>query len=63
MEWVAIPFQGIFPTQGLNRGLLHRGQILYCLSHQGSLKPTSPCMIRPHPSPVTLAFLLVFELS
>ena len=28
--------QGIFPTQGLNPGLLHCRQILYCLSHQGS---------------------------
>ena len=28
--------QGIFLTQGLNPGLLHCGQILYCLSHQGS---------------------------
>ena len=27
--------QGIFPTQGLNPGLLHYRQILYCLSHQG----------------------------
>ena len=26
--------QGIFPTQGLNPGLLHCKQILYCLSHQ-----------------------------
>ena len=26
-------FQGIFPTQGLNLGLLHCRQILYCLSH------------------------------
>ena len=26
--------QGIFPTQELNSGLLHRMQILYCLSHQ-----------------------------
>ena len=25
--------QGIFPTQGLNSGLLHCRQILYCLSH------------------------------
>ena len=25
--------QGIFPTQGLNRGLLHYGQILYCQIH------------------------------
>ena len=28
--------QGIFPTQGLNPGLLHCRQILYQLSHQGS---------------------------
>ena len=27
---------GIFPAQGLNLGLLHCRQILYCLSHQGS---------------------------
>ena len=29
--------QGIFPTQRLNPGLPHCRQILYCLSHQGSL--------------------------
>ena len=28
--------QGIFPTQGLNLGLLHCRQFLYHLSHQGS---------------------------
>ena len=28
--------QGIFPTQGLNPGLLHYSRILYQLSHQGS---------------------------
>ena len=28
--------QGIFPTQGLNAGLLHCRWILYHLSHQGS---------------------------
>ena len=28
--------QGIFPTQGSNPGLLHRRQILYHLSYQGS---------------------------
>ena len=27
---------GIFSTQGSNPGLLRRGRILYCLSHQGS---------------------------
>ena len=30
-------FQGIFPTQGSNLGLLHCRQILYRLSPQGSL--------------------------
>ena len=29
--------QGIFPTQGLNPGLLHCRRILYRLSHKGSL--------------------------
>ena len=28
--------QGIFSSQGLNPGLLHCRQLLYCLSHQGS---------------------------
>ena len=32
-------FQGIFPTQGSNSGLLHCRQILYQLSHKGSHKP------------------------
>ena len=31
-------FQEIFLTQGLNPGLLHCGQTLYCLNHQGSPK-------------------------
>ena len=30
--------QGIFPTQGLNPGLWHCKQILYQLSHKGSLR-------------------------
>ena len=36
--WMGCHFlpQGIFPTQGLNPGLPHCRQILYCLSHQGS---------------------------
>ena len=33
--------QGIFPTQGLNSGLLHCRWILYHLSHQGSLCPST----------------------
>ena len=37
LEWVAFPLlQGIFPTQGLNPGLLHCRWILYQLSHKGS---------------------------
>ena len=37
LEWVAFPFfRWIFPTQGLNPGLLHCRQILYQLSHKGS---------------------------
>jgi len=35
--WSGLPFlEGMFPTQGLNLGLLHCRWILYCLSHQGS---------------------------
>ena len=34
LEWVTFPFsRGIFPTQGLNLGLLHCRRMLYCLSH------------------------------
>ena len=37
LEWAVIPFsRGSSLTQGLNPGLLHCRQILYCLSHQGS---------------------------
>jgi len=36
LEWVAISFSEIFPTQGLNPGLPHSRQTLYHLSHQGS---------------------------
>ena len=35
--------QEIFPTQGLNLGLLHCRQILYCLSHQGNPLNTGGC--------------------
>ena len=38
LEWVAIPFsRGIFSTQGSNPDLLQCRQILYLLSHPGSL--------------------------
>ena len=36
LEWIALSFQVIFPTQGWNPGLPHCRQILYCLSYQGS---------------------------
>ena len=42
--------QGIFPTQGLNQGLLHRRQILYQLSYQGS-----PCRKKLYESGLQLA--------
>ena len=35
--------QGIFPTQGLNPGLLHCRQTLYHLSHQGRPNGLSKC--------------------
>ena len=39
LEWVSLSLlQGIFPTQGLNPGLPHYRQILYKLSHKGSLR-------------------------
>ena len=36
--WSGLPFpsSGVFPTQGLNPGLLYCRQILYFLGHQGS---------------------------
>ena len=38
LEWVAVPSSRgwIFPTEGLNPGLLHCRQIIYHLSHLGS---------------------------
>ena len=49
--------QGIFPTQGLNPGLQHCRQILYYLSHQGSL--TSSLVARiwcfHHPDPASIS--------
>ena len=40
--------QGIFPTQGLNPGLLHYRGILYCLSHQGIPRPLVPISKVPY---------------
>ena len=42
LEWVAILSSRLFPTQGLNLGLLHCRQILYPLSHLGSHIKYSP---------------------
>ena len=39
LEWVSHSLlQGILPTRGLDPGLPHCRQILYCLSHQGGPK-------------------------
>ena len=38
--------QAIFPTQESNPGLLHRTQILYQLSYQGSLNMLQVCFIQ-----------------
>ena len=51
--------QEIFPTQGLNLGLLLCRQILYCLGHQGSPKgtkgagytPSEACLLNRKPQP------------
>ena len=51
--------RGIFPTQGLNLGLLLCRQILYCLGHQGSPKgtkgagytPSEACLLNRKPQP------------
>ena len=39
------PLQAIFPTQGLNPGLLHCRQNLYQLSHQESQLPRCEIMV------------------
>ena len=54
--------QGILPTQGLNLGLLHCGQTLYCLSHQGSLKLEVSLMFQTEGS-LTSASSFLFHLS
>ena len=49
LEWVAFSFsRGLFPTQGLNPGLLHCRQTLYPLSHRGS--PGLYRLAESHPS-------------
>ena len=41
--------QGIFPTQGLNPGLLHCRQMRYRLSHQGSQTEAQGLFIQCNP--------------
>ena len=54
-------FQGIFPTQGLNQGLLHCRRILYQLSYRGSPHSLSlPCILCVH---VLSLILLSREIS
>ena len=61
--------QGIFPTQGLNPGLLYCRQFLHHLSHQGS--PRCPLLQVPNAAPflawetefLTLAAALGSDLS
>ena len=38
--------QGIFPTQGLNPGLLHCRQNLYCLSYRKSIKTVCRAVLK-----------------
>ena len=46
--------RGIFPTQGLDPGLLHCRWILYQLSHKGSPKPLQSCSILCDPMDCSL---------
>ena len=67
LEWVSIPFsRGILPTQRLNLGLSHSGQIPYYLSHEGSLSYTKKKPILNHrrvakPSSIRLRGVLSLE--
>ena len=57
LEWELFLLQGIFPSQGLNPGLLRCRQILDHLSHQGS--PSTPTTKKQTPSLyITAPFLL-----
>ena len=47
--------QGVFPTQGWNRGLPHCRQILYHLSHQGEKISLKPKCVTPSHQRLTFA--------
>ena len=54
--------QGIFPTLASNPGLLHYKQMLYPLSHQGSLLDTLPCVISSlHRRSLSLALWAILQ--
>ena len=62
LEWGAIAFsRGIFPTQGLNPGLLHCRRTLYPLSHQGSPFSLGKCKSKSQCD--TTSHLLRYPLS
>ena len=52
--------QGIFPTQGLNLGLLHCRQTLNYLGHQGSPQPP---WVEPNGESIAVASVFVWSLS
>ena len=54
-EYCHALLQGIFPTQGLNPGLLHCKQILYQLSYQESFPPT--------PTPPKMVPMIIFIMN
>ena len=54
-DWSLSLLQGIFPTQGLSPDLLHCRQILYQLSHKGSL------VIQRGPQSPRCGFLVFIE--
>ena len=61
LEWVAIPspdLQRIFLTQGSNPGLPHFRQMLYHLSHQGSLCISEKTDLKPKTVAKTKKFSL-----
>ena len=52
--------QGIFLTQGLNPGLLHCRQILYCLSYQGGPPPPTLPLRCLHPHNLAVSGFHIF---
>ena len=55
--------QGIFPTQGLNPGVLHCRRILYRLSHQGMDERVAYILVRVYKFRWSNLYFLVTENS